>query len=85
MLKKMLYIEEIENKNKAITCIDYMLEAISNKDYETAQLEAKEFLFIVEKLQAIEVKKARRTELERLIGEMQKRGIKIDFAAKMSS
>jgi len=85
MLKKTLYIEEIEHKNKAIMCIDYMLDAIFQKDYETAALEAKEFLFIVEKLQGIEVKKARRAELEQIIKEMQQRGIKIDFAAKLSS
>jgi GH35 family endo-1,4-beta-xylanase len=80
-----LNVEEMEYVNKAIRCINYMLEAIVEKDYETARLEAKEFEYILEKLQAIEAKKARRAELERLIVEMKNRGINIDFAARASS
>ncbi|MCL9969582.1 hypothetical protein MX569_03130 [Anoxybacillus kestanbolensis] len=83
MLKKGFYLEEIDKKNKAILCIDYMLEAIFNKDYETAEIEAKEFLAVIEMLKEIEVKKKRRAELEQLVIEMQKRGIKIDFATKV--
>ncbi|MED0686580.1 hypothetical protein [Anoxybacillus ayderensis] len=82
MLKKGFYLEEIDKKNKALLCIDYMLEAIFNKDYETAEIEAKEFLAVIEMLKEIEVKKKRRAELEQLVIEMQKRGIKIDFATK---
>lgn len=83
MLKKGFYLEEIDKKNKALFCIDYMLEAIFNKDYETAEIEAKEFLAVIEMLKEIEAKKKRRSELEQLVSEMQKRGIKIDFATKV--
>lgn len=83
MLKKGFYLEEIDKKNKALLCIDYMLEAIFNKDYETAEIEAKEFLAVIEMLKKIEAKKKRRAELEQLVIEMQKRGIKIDFATKV--
>ncbi|ACJ33159.1 hypothetical protein [Anoxybacillus flavithermus] len=83
MLKKGFYLEEIDKKNKALLCIDYMLEAIFNKDYETAEIEAKEFLAVIEMLKEIEVKKKRRAELEQLVSEMQKQGIKIDFATKV--
>lgn len=57
MLKKGFYLEEIDKKNKALLCIDYMLEAIFNKDYETAEIEAKEFLAVIEMLKEIEAKK----------------------------
>lgn len=83
MLKKGFYLEEIDKKNKALLCIDYMLEAIFNKDYETAEIEAKEFLAVIEMLKEIEIKKKRRADLEQLVIEMQKRGIKIDFATKV--
>ncbi|MBB5354594.1 hypothetical protein HNR43_000550 [Anoxybacillus mongoliensis] len=83
MLKKGFYLEEIDKKNKALLCIDYMLEAIFNKDYETAEIEAKEFLAVIGMLKEIEAKKKRRSELEQLVSEMQKRGIKIDFATKV--
>lgn len=83
MLKKGFYLEEIDKKNKALLCIDYMLEAIFNKDYETAEIEAKEFLAVIKMLKEIEAKKKRRAELEQLVIEMQKRGIKIDFATKV--
>ncbi|GAC92338.1 hypothetical protein KN10_2774 [Anoxybacillus flavithermus NBRC 109594] len=83
MLKKGFYLEEIDKKNKALLCIDYMLEAIFNKDYETAEIQAKEFLAVIEMLKEIEVKKKRRAELEQLVIEMQERGIKIDFATKV--
>ncbi|OOE05035.1 hypothetical protein BO219_06525 [Anoxybacillus kestanbolensis] len=83
MLKKGFYLDEIDKKNKALLCIDYMLEAIFNKDYETAEIEAKEFLAVIEMLKEIEAKKKRRADLEQLVSEMQKRGIKIDFATKV--
>lgn len=83
MLKKGFYLEEIDKKNKALLCIDYMLEAVFNKDYETAEIEAKEFLAVIEMLKEIEAEKKRRAELEQLVIEMQKRGIKIDFATKV--
>lgn len=83
MLKKGFYLEEIDKKNKALLCIDYMLEAVFNKDYETAEIEAKEFLAVIKMLKEIEAKKKRRSELEQLVSEMQKRGIKIDFATKV--
>ena len=83
MLKKGFYLEEIDKKNKALLCIDYMLEAIFNKDYETAEIEAKEFLAIISMLKEIEIKKKRRAELEKLIAEMKERGIKIDFATRV--
>lgn len=80
-----LLVEEMGYVNKAIACIDYMFDAVMHKDYETALLEVKEFQYVLEKLQAIATKKARRAELERIISEMQQRGINIDFAARMSS
>lgn len=80
-----LSIEESDFFNKGLKCIEYMFDSFINGDYESAKIEVQEFLYVLGRLQEIEEKKARRAQLEEVIQSLRERGIKIDFASRVSS
>jgi GH35 family endo-1,4-beta-xylanase len=54
-----------------------------NNEYASAKTKISELRFLIEKLQEIEMKKARRAQLMEIINEMHKRGIQIDFVSRL--
>lgn len=58
----------------------YFIDAISKKDYESANLEIEELYFLMKGLKELELKRERRMMLVSLVGDMKQRGINIDFA-----
>jgi hypothetical protein len=80
-----LSVEELDFLNKGLKCIEYMFDSFINGDYESAKIETQEFLHVLDRLQQIEEKKARRAQLEAIVKEMRDRGIRIDFASRVAS
>ena len=58
----------------------YFVDAVSQKDYESANLELEELQFLMKSLKELELKKERRKMLVSLVMDMKQRGINIDFA-----
>ncbi|KAF0994390.1 hypothetical protein [Geobacillus sp. TFV-3] len=58
-VKISLIVEEKEHFNRAIGCIDHMLDAVMTRDYKAARQVIKSFESVLDKLQEIEMKKAR--------------------------
>lgn len=78
-----LHVQELEFLRKALCCVEYIHDALVNNDYASAKIEISELQFLIEKLQEIEMKKARRAQLMEIINEMRKRGIQIDFISRL--
>lgn len=78
-----LFLQESDFVQKASRCIEYIQESLQNRDYETAKIEMSELSFLLDELQAIEQKKARRAQLFEVIADMRKRGIQIDFVSRL--
>lgn len=78
-----LFLQEADFMQKASRCIEYIQESLQNRDYETTKIEMSELRFLLEELQAIEQKKARRAQLFEVITDMRKRGIQIDFVSRL--
>ncbi|MED4990118.1 hypothetical protein ETC01_00675 [Geobacillus sp. NFOSA3] len=78
-----LHVQELDFLRKALCCVEYIHDALVNNDYASAKIEISELQFLIEKLQEIEMKKARRAQLMEIINEMRKRGIRIDFVSKL--
>ncbi|KYD24586.1 hypothetical protein [Parageobacillus toebii] len=74
-----IFSQEADLLQKASRCIEYIQEALQNRDYETMCIEMSELQFLVMQLQALEQKKTRRKQLMAIIQDMRKRGIQIDF------
>ncbi|WP_244956403.1 hypothetical protein [Geobacillus subterraneus] len=71
--------QEADLRQKASRCIEYIQEALQNRDYETMVIEMSELQYLAKRLQEIEQKEARRQQLLNIIRDMQRRGIQIDF------
>lgn len=78
-----LHVQEPEFLRKALCCVEYIHDALVNNDYASAKIKISELQFLIEKLQEIEMKKARRAQLMEIINEMRKRGIQIDFVSRL--
>uniref|UniRef100_A0A7U3YCQ7 Uncharacterized protein n=1 Tax=Geobacillus sp. (strain Y4.1MC1) TaxID=581103 RepID=A0A7U3YCQ7_GEOS0 len=78
-----LHVQELDLLCKALCCVEYVHDALVNNDYASAKIEISELQFLIEKLQEIEMKKARRAQLMEIINEMRKRGIQIDFVSRL--
>lgn len=78
-----LFLQEADLVQKASRCIEYIQESLQNCDYETAKIEMSELRFLLDELQVIEQKKARRAQLFEVVADMRKRGIQIDFVSRM--
>ncbi|OQM47507.1 hypothetical protein B6A27_00225 [Anoxybacillus sp. UARK-01] len=76
-------LQEVDLLQKASQCIEYIQEALQNRDYETMKIEVSELNFLAKQLQEIEMKKARRAQLTAIVQDMRRRGIKIDFVSQM--
>lgn len=75
----MIVYQEAVLRQKASRCIEYIQEALQNRDYETMAIEISELQYLVRQLQELERKEARRQQLLSIIRDMQRRGIQIDF------
>jgi len=75
----MIVSQEADLRQKASRCIEYIQEALQNRDYETMAIEISELQYLVRQLQELERKEARRQQLLSIIRDMQRRGIQIDF------
>ncbi|OQP06818.1 hypothetical protein B1690_05760 [Geobacillus sp. 46C-IIa] len=71
--------QEADLRQKASRCIEYIQEALQNRDYETMTIEMSELRYLVRQLQELEQKEIRRQQLLNIIRDMQRRGIQIDF------
>ncbi|KIP21106.1 hypothetical protein JV16_01600 [Anoxybacillus ayderensis] len=78
-----LFLQEADLVQKASRCIEYIQESLQNRDYETAKIEMSELRFLLDELQVIEQKKARRAQLFEIVADMRKRGIQIDFVSRL--
>ena len=78
-----LFLQEADLIQKASRCIEYIQESLQNSDYETAKIEMSELRFLLDELQVIEQKKARRAQLFEIVADMRKRGIQIDFVSRL--
>ncbi|MDP4086008.1 MAG: hypothetical protein Q8934_15500 [Bacillota bacterium] len=58
----------------------YFLDALSQRDYESANLELEELQFLMNSLKEFKLKRERRAMLVKLVKDMKQRGINIDFA-----
>ncbi|MCG5026773.1 hypothetical protein MAH48_14245 [Anoxybacillus flavithermus] len=75
----MIVYQEADLRQKAVLCIQYIQEALQNRDYETMAIEISELQYLVRQLQELEQKEARRQQLLAIIQDMHRRGIQIDF------
>ncbi|KJE27928.1 hypothetical protein LG52_2649 [Geobacillus kaustophilus] len=75
----MIVYQEADLRQKAVLCIEYIQEALQNRDYETMAIEISELQYLVRQLQELEQKEARRQQLLAIIQDMHRRGIQIDF------
>ena len=75
----MIVHQESDLLQKASRCIEYIQEALQNRDYETMTIEISELQYLVRQLQELERKEARRQQLLAIIQDMRQRGIEIDF------
>ncbi|OSX53641.1 hypothetical protein [Anoxybacillus ayderensis] len=82
-MQDMLFLQEADLVQKASRCIQYIQESLQNRDYETAKIEMSELRFLLDELQVIEQKKARRAQLFEIVADMRKRGIQIDFVSRL--
>jgi GH35 family endo-1,4-beta-xylanase len=78
-----LHLQELGFLDEAFCCVEYIHDALVNNDYASAKNKISELQFLIEKLQEIEMKKARRAQLMEIIDEMRKRGIQIDFVSRL--
>jgi GH35 family endo-1,4-beta-xylanase len=78
-----LHLQELGFLDEAFGCVEYIHDALVNNDYSSAKTKISELQFLIEKLQEIEIKKARRAQLMEIINEMRKRGIQIDFVSRL--
>ncbi|MFO1442661.1 hypothetical protein KDN24_05465 [Bacillus sp. Bva_UNVM-123] len=60
----------------------YLLDAIREQDYESANLEMEELKFLMKRLEDMRAKQKRFQMLKNVVTEMKARGIKIDFAKR---
>jgi GH35 family endo-1,4-beta-xylanase len=82
-MRDFLHVQELDFLHKAFECVEYVHDALVNNDYASAKIEISELQFLIEKLQEIEMKKARRAQLMEIINEMRRRGIQIDFVSRL--
>jgi predicted RNA-binding protein with EMAP domain len=76
-------LQEEDLLQKASRCIEYIQEALQNRDYATAVVEMSELRFLMAELQELDRKKMRRAQLFDVVSDMRQRGIKIDFVSQM--
>jgi GH35 family endo-1,4-beta-xylanase len=62
----------------------YFVDAVSQKDYESASLEMEELQFLLTRLKDLKLKRERREMLVGLVSDMKQRGMNIDFAGSSS-
>lgn len=77
-------VNEMEVKRNGIKTAMYLLDALRQEDYESAKLELEELQYAIKCLEEQEIKRKRREMLASLVVDMKSRGIKIDFATRVS-
>ncbi|WP_081260420.1 hypothetical protein [Parageobacillus thermoglucosidasius] len=78
-----IMLQEADLLEKASLCMEYIQDALQNRDYESMKIEISELQFLVEQLQEVEMKKHRRAQIFEVINDMRKRGIQIDFVSRI--
>ena len=80
-----IHVDEVKCLENIQKCLSYSIDAVQNKDYYSASLEAQDLICQIQRLEKLEIKKQRREKLENLIKEMNQKGIKIDLVKKVIS
>jgi hypothetical protein len=62
----------------------YLVDALTNADYDSLKIELEELMYVTEKLEDLKQKRERRELLRNLVLDMRARGIEIDFATRSS-
>ncbi|KXG09923.1 hypothetical protein AT864_01483 [Anoxybacillus sp. P3H1B] len=74
-------LQEVILLEKTLQCIEYIQDAVQNRDYESMKIEISELQFLAKRLQEIEEKRVRRAKLMEVVKDLRRRGIRIDFVS----